>query len=227
MPDTELDDELEAALRHEAGVTPAQVPGPPRVAESADPDAPHGRADDGTPNAPYGLKSDGKPRLKPAGPGRGHKSAGDKPREIDKPPEAKTPAAAGDYTDQLTTLATAVWIGGSAFQGGTLPLLKVRTPDLRAYAMLWHQQMPAHIAAWNAACQQSPAVRGWVGKFGGEGGMSWVIGVGVVSANFLAAATELAKKENAELRAQFADANGRALAEFLAAQVPGAAQAAA
>lgn len=221
----EVDAALEAALRDDADLAPPSVAAPPRVAESADPDAPHGREDDGSPKAPYGLRADGRPRLKPAGPGRGHK--GDKPRETDTPAAAAATAgkpAAGqqDYSAELTNLGIAVWIGASAFKGGTLPLIKIKLPDLQAHAMLWHEQMPHHVAAWNVACQQSPAVRAWVMKFAGEGGLSWVVGVGIVSANFLASATELAKPERAQIRKAYAEANSRTLAEFLAAQVPAA-----
>jgi hypothetical protein len=217
----DVDDAFRAALEHDAAVTPPEMPAPPRKTVSADPDAPHGREEDGSPKAPYGLnKKTGRPNLKPGGPGR--PVAGDKPRVTTPAKAPATPGKGGqapDYAADLAGLAATVWIGASAMQGGRVPLLGIPIPDARPYAMLWHEQTPQLVGAWNTAAQQNATIRGWVEKLAGEGSWQWVIGVSVVSANFLAGCTELAKKDNAELRANYAHHNDLALKEFLSAQV--------
>lgn len=220
----EVDDVFAAALAHDAAVAPPDIPAPPRTAPSGDPDAPHGRSEDGTPLAPFGLnKTTGRPNLRKPGPGKGHKA--DRPRTT---PAGKAPSAPGkpaagapsvDYSADLAGLATSIWIGASAMQGGRLPLIGIKIPDMRPYAAVLHHQTPQLVGAWNRAAQQSPTVRGWVEKLAGEGSWQWVIGVAVVSANFAAGCTELAKKENAELRAQYAAHNDQQLQEFLSAAV--------
>src|SRR6266567_3091667 len=73
----DVEQEFRNALQADAGAAPApgqpSYPAPPRQAVSADPDAPHGRAEDGSPLAPHGIGRNGRPRIKPAGPGRGGK----------------------------------------------------------------------------------------------------------------------------------------------------------
>jgi hypothetical protein len=220
-----VDEAFRAALAQEAqAAPPPEVPPPPRRAVDTDPEAPHGRAEDGTPLAPFGInKRTGLPNKSAGGPGRGHR---ERPRVVDpplgKPAAAGGPretAAAGAYAEDLAGLATSVWIGASALQGGTLPLVKIRTPDLRPFAYLWHEQTPQLVAAWAQAAQSNATVRGWVGKLAGEGSWQWVIAVGVTSANFLAGCAELAKAQNAALRAQFTAANDAELSAFLAAQI--------
>lgn len=219
----EVDDAFRAALEHDAQVTPAEMPAPPRKAVSTDPDAPHGRDEDGKPLAPFGInKQTGKPNVRKAGPGRGKKADAPRETEVGKPAPGKGKAAGPDYSADLAGLATSVWIGASACQGGKLPLIGLKVPDLRPYAAVWHDQTPQLVAAWNQAAQQNSTVRGWVDKLAGQGSWQWVIAVGVTSANFLAGCTELAKKENAELRQRYADHNDMTLKEFLTAQMEAA-----
>lgn len=228
MPDVEVldrpagdvEDAFRAALAGDAQAPHSEMPAPPRKAVSVDPDAPHGRDDDGKPLAPYGLiKGTARPRLKPAGPGRPAKA--DKPRTMTAGKAVAAPgkpAAAGasvDYSAELAGLATSLWIGGSAIKGGKLPLIGLRVPDARPFAYVLHQQTPQLVGAWNQAAQQSPTVRGWVEKLAGEGSWQWVLAVGVTSANFLASCAELARSENAGLRAQLAERNDAEMAEFL------------
>lgn len=222
-----VDAAFAAALAHDAAVSPPQYDPPPRQQVSSDPEAPHGRDEaTGEPLAPHGInKKTGRPNLKPPGPGRGHKSD-DKPRATEASQDA--PAGPGkpagpDYSADLAGLGMSVWMGASAFQGGRLPLIKIKVPDLRPYAYVWHEELPAGVAAWNRAAQQNATVRGWVTKFAGEGSWQWVFGVGIWGANFLAGCQELAKKENEELRANASAANDEALKEFMTAAMASAA----
>jgi len=215
MTVTDVDAAFEAALNADAGRgAVADVPAPPR--QDRDPEAPHGRADDGTPLAPYGVKADGTPRLREPGPGRPR--AEDKARVTTSPVVklAGAKAAAVDYTDDLLGLGTAVWLGASSMKGGRLG--PVRLPDCRPYAAVWKQTLPQMAAVWNTAAQQNDQVRSAVEKFTGEGSMTWVVGVAVVTAGFVSSCTELAKAP-AEVRAQATAANDAALQEYVSAQV--------
>lgn len=211
---TDVDAAFEAALSADAGRdVPAEVPAPPR--HDRDPEAPHGRAEDGTPLAPFGLKADGTPRLREPGPGRGNKA--DAPR-VTSVPAAK--AAGGkatvDYTDDLLGLGTAVWLGMSSIKGGAIGPL--RLPDVRPYAAVWKSQMPQMAAAWNTAAQRNPAVRSAVEKFSGEGSMTWIVGVAVVSAGLVSSVAQLAKAPQ-EVRDQFAQANDELVQDYVQRQV--------
>lgn len=210
-----VDAAFEAALSADAGRgTPAEVPAPPR--NERDPDAPHGRGDDGSPLAPFGVKADGTPRLREPGPGR--------PKAADAARVTTTPAlkvvgpkaAAADYTDDLLGLGTAVWLGVSSMKGGSLG--PVRLPDCRPYAAVWKQTLPQMAAVWNTAAQQNDQVRSAVEKFTGEGSMTWVVGVAVVSAGFVSSCVELAKAP-AEVRANATAANDKALQEYVSRQI--------
>lgn len=215
---TEVDAAFEAALSADAGRdVPADIPAPPRT--DRDPDAPHGRAPDGTPVAPFGLKADGTPRLREPGPGR---PKGDTPRVTTSAPAAKAPGTKGDgtdYTDDLMSLGLSVWMGASSLKGGRL--LGFPLPDLRPYAVAWKAQLPQSAAAWNAAAQQNEQVRGWVRKFSGDGSWSWMIGVAVTTAGFVAGCSEIAKADP-EVRAQLAAANDAQMQAFIAEQVTAA-----
>lgn len=209
---------FEAALAADAGQqAPSDVPAPPRI--DRDPEAPFGRDEGGGLIAPHGLRADGKPRLNPAGPGRGKTGAVDKPRVTSGPvaPPGTTVAVSGkpDYTDDLMTLGSTVWVGMSALKGGRL--LGVRVPDCRPYAALWNAQLPQQAAAWNAAAQQNPTVRGYVTKFTGEGSMTWLIGVAVAGAGFLAGCVEIAKADP-DKKAAIAAVNDAKMQQFIADQ---------
>jgi hypothetical protein len=209
---------FEAALATDAGTSPPpEIPAPPRKPER-DPAAPHGRTEDGSALAPYGLKSDGTPRLKPAGPGR--PKGDDKPRVTTATSRSDTVAAkaggGADYTQDLMGLGTSVWLGASSIRGGKLGPVKV--PDLRPYAAAWHAQLPVMAAAWNTAAQQNETVRGYVEKFTGDGSMTWVIGVAVASAGFVAGCIELAKAP-AEVRGRAAAANDARMQEYVGRMV--------
>jgi hypothetical protein len=223
-----VDEAFQAALEHDAAVTPPAYDPPPRQQASADPEAPHGRDDDGKPLAPHGVnKKTGRPNLKPAGPGRGHK--GDDEARV-KPPGKEIAGKTGgktkaDYSEDLAGLAMGVWMGASAVKGGRIPLIKVKLPDLRPYAYVWHEQLPQGVAVWNNAAQQNATVRRYVEKLAGEGSWQWVIGVGIWSANLLAGCQELAG--DAETRKTAAAANDLNMKEFLETQMAMATEAAA
>ncbi|HWG26111.1 hypothetical protein [Actinospica sp.] len=211
----DVDAAFEAALSADAGRgVPAYVPAPPR--QERDPEAPHGRAEDGSPLAPYGVKQDGTPRLREPGPGR--PKAEDKPRVTSAPAvkAAGAKAAAADYTDDLLGLGTAVWLGISSMKGGALG--PVRLPDCRPYAAVWKQTLPQMAAVWNTAAQQNDQVRSAVEKFTGEGTMTWVVGVAVVSAGFVSSCVELAKAPP-EVRANATAANDAQLQAYVSRQV--------
>ena len=178
----------------------------------------------GAPLAPYGLKADGSPRIKPAGPGR--------PKGDDKPhvtaSEPSPPAATGggvDYTADLMNAGDQVWLilsvnKGIAFfprkrkDGTVRPLVSL--PDTRAHAALFHEQLPGMARAWNEGARQNATVRRYVGKLGGEdGGISWMLAVGVTSAMFAMAAASLARPEMAEQRAELAAANNEDLEVYV------------
>jgi hypothetical protein len=215
--------EFAAALAADAGHVdhgPPVAPPPPRT---QDPDAPHGRAEDGTPIAPYGHKADGRPRIKPAGPGRGRSApADDRARVVatraDTSPDSSSASAATgpDYSQELSDLGMAVWLGASSLRGGRLLFLKI--PDTRPYAAVWSSQMPAMVAAWNAAARQNATVRGYVEKLGGDGSWSWMVGVGVSTVGLVSSCMEMARA-NPDVKAAAAAANDAELEAFISAQV--------
>jgi len=213
---SDVDDAFAAALAADAGRgAPDDVPAPPR--NERDPEAPHGRDSDGFPLAPFGVKPDGKPRLREPGPGR--PKAEDKARVTTSAPAVKATGAktaGADYTDDLLGLGTAVWLGVSSVKGGRLG--PVRLPDCRPYAAVWKSQMPQMAAAWNAAAQQNATIRGAVEKFSGEGSMTWIVGVAVVSAGLVSSVAQLAKAPQ-EVRDQFAAANDELIQDYVSRQV--------
>ncbi len=176
---------FQAALRRDAVANPPEMPAPPRIAVSADPDAPHGRGEDGAALAPYGVKADGRPRIKPAGPGRGNRSPDDRPNETraaaSSPSSSGSKAAAVDYRDDLAGLGMSVWLAGSTL------------PATRPYAALFKQSMPGMVEAWNEAAQHNATVRGYVEKLAGEGSWSWVIKVAITTTPFVLGCWELAR----------------------------------
>lgn len=208
-------DTFQAALQKDAGREPGRdVPSPPPPAR--DPEAPHGRTVDGAALAPYGLKADGTPRVKPAGPGRPKIAVADAPPTA-APPAAAAPTAGGeDYSQDLLDLATSVWIGVSSLKGGKLGPFKL--PDLRAYALVWHQQTPTTVATWNKAAQQNPTVRAYVRKLSGEGSWSWIIGVAISGAG-LAAGMAAVRNAPPERRAELAAINDVKSKEYITAQL--------
>lgn len=206
-----VEEAFRAALARDAQVTPPDMPAPPRLAVSADPDAPHGRAEDGTPLMPYGPRKDGKPALKPAGPGRGHK--GDKPRETTAAPAAAA-AASGkdsgpDYRADLSGLGMMLWMGGAML------------PAAQPYAHVWKQSLPGQVNAWNTAAKQNITVRGWVEKLSGEGSWAWVFPVMATSGSFLASCLALSKNtpEAQAARAELAKACQADFTAYMDAQM--------
>ena len=214
--------EFEAALAQDAGIDPdpVQAPPPPRKPER-DPDAPHGRDADGNPLAPYGTKTDGKPRIKPAGPGR--------PKGDEAPRVTATPAPdvseGTDYAPGLIDAGQSVWLLLSVNRGFGIGKRKARDgsvrplvslPDTRPYAAVFRQQLPVIAQTWSEAANQNATVRHYVSKLAGsEGeGVSWVLGVTVSSAMFALGCAQLAKKENAALRAGLAEKNDADLGQF-------------
>jgi hypothetical protein len=207
----EVSQTFEQALARDAGIpqrqAPPEVPPPPE----RDPDAPHGRDGDGKPLAPFGHKADGSPRIKPPGPGRPKSAV-----VVTPPPSPSGQPGGKNYADELTGLATSVWLGASSLKGGRLGPL--RLPDTRPYAVVWHQQTPQMVAAWAAACDQNPTIRGYVDKMSGDGSWSWVIGVGIASVGLMSSIAEMAKAPP-ELKAQATAYNDQRLQEFIKAQV--------
>lgn len=214
---------FEAALAADAAVPPvadrpAPAAAPPR--KSDNPDAPHGLGEDGKPLAPYGHKADGRPRIKPGGPGRA-RDPDDKARVAPIRPSSPSspssgPAAAADYTEALTELATSVWLTGSMMRGGRLIILPV--PDMRPYAAVFRQHIPSLASAWNVAAQHDASVRGWVERATGDGVLSWRLRVTIASVAFAAGCAEIAKAP-ADVKHGVALGNDEAVAEFMAAQV--------
>jgi len=191
----DVDDVFTAALEREAASAPPEVPAPPRLAPSADPDAPHGRAEDGTPNAPFGLnKKTGRPNLKAAGPGRGGRKA-DAPRTTTMVPAdpKKTAAGVTDYRADLAGLGQTVWMAGAML------------PPARPYAALWMEALPGLIESWNTAAQKNGTVRGYVEKLAGDGSYAWVIGVTVATLPFVVGCAKLSRKEKDPVKAKAQD----------------------
>lgn len=215
---------FEAAIAADAAAPaaadrPAPAAAPPR--KSDNPDAPHGLGEDGKPLAPYGHKADGRPRIKPGGPGR-TRDPDDKARVAPIRPSSPAaasssgPAAAADYSEALTELATSVWLTGSMLRGGRLIILPV--PDVRPYAAVFSAHIPALVSAWNVAAQHDASVRGWVERVTGDGVISWRLRVTIASVAFAAGCAEIAKAP-ADVKASVAASNDKAVAEFMAAQV--------
>ena len=213
MPD-DVDAAFSAALNADAGVTPAEIPPPPRKAAVIDPEAPHGRNEDGTPKAPYGFKNGTNiPRRTIPGPGQ-RKKGDDAPRTT----PAVAPVKAGkprDYTADLAGLGTSVWMGGVAL------------PPTRPYAHVWKQCLPQMVHAWNEAAQQNTQVRHYVEQLAGDSSFAWVLGVGLATAPLIAGCLELAKSgktaeekaERREIRRQYAEAAQNELRDYVQAQV--------
>jgi hypothetical protein len=178
----------------EPGEAP-DYPAPPRK----DPEAPYGYMDDGvTPKKAMGRpKSDpaSKPRTAktvPAAPPRGSKSS--------------AVAEARDYTQGLTDVGTAVWVGLAGL------------PWTRPYSVLWRAQVPAMARAWNAAAQENAQVRVKVAKIAsGEGGM-WILGVALATAPVLGGVVALLSDR--EARAQFMAQGELDLQEWMTVNMP-------
>lgn len=215
--DEDVASALSGALEADAGHAAADEPSPPPRRPQRDPDAPHGRDEDGAPKAPYGIGSNGRPRIKPAGPGRGgKKDKDDRPRVADSPPRG-APGEPGDtYEQDLADLGLSVWMGMSGLRGGRIPVVKLAVPDMRPYAMVFHDQVPALAHSWAVAARQNATVRAYVTRWSGDGSRTWVIGVVVSGAALAAAMAEVSRPEAAAVRARLAEANDQALRELIA-----------
>jgi len=167
------------------------------------------------------VKQDGSPRLKPAGPGRGHRA--DAPRVRPTPRHAAPSAepatiAAGDYTEALAGVGYGAWMAAASCRGGKV--LGLNIPDLRPFAHAFHESLPGMVSAWNVAAQQNETIRNAVERMAGQGSWSWVLGVAISSAQFAGGCAQLARDtpEAAELRDQAAAESDTELAAFLQRQ---------
>lgn len=197
MTATVADDDIagafSAALAQDAGVTPPAtddaVPAPPRKPDPADASARPAPK----PRPAKAAKADAKPRTAPA--------------------EETAPLPTGKYAEGLTSLGEQVWLVASLNQG--VKLGPVSLPDTRPYAALLRQHLPALATTWAEGAKQNASVRKVVGKFAGDGGGSWMIGVAFSSAMFAMGCATLARADNAELRAQLAEQNDTAVQQYL------------
>jgi hypothetical protein len=158
--------------------------------------------EDGSPK--YGLKGDGSPRRSPAGPGRPRKDASEQPRTTEAPPPGTPATGPRDYTEDLQSAGTAIWVGLSSM------------PWTRAHARLWVSQVPGLAAGLNAGAQHNPAVRRRVEKIAGEGSVLWVLPLATSVASLAAGSWQLL--QNAQLRDQLAAANDQAFSAFVEQQ---------
>ena len=157
------------------------------------------------PRRDYGTKEDGTPKRAA---GRPRKTSAERPRagKVPDPPPAKPRNAAkdlppGDYTAQLASFGQGVWMGLAA-----IPLAHAQ-----AFAGVWKIQLPAQVAAWNAAAQQDPGVRRAVEKL--AGGPAWMVGVAIATAPLVGAG--IAIVQYPEVRAQLAEQTRAEFADFL------------
>lgn len=195
--DEELKAAFDEALQQDAGAPTAAaapaMPAPPRKPEPGPDAAP-----------PASTRRGRKPKA----------DSDDKPRVA--APAATAAPAARDYSADLTDFGNQVWLGASMLRGGKI--LGIPVPDGRPFAAVWKDSLPNGVAAWNRAAQQNATVRQYVGKLGGEGGISWVLGVALWAAGLVGAAQALAQAP-AEVRAQVIEANDQKLGEYVAEQV--------
>lgn len=162
------------------------------------------RREPADPDAPFGYRADGTPRKSNSG----RRPAADKARttkSVPEPSEAKpasTRAApvARDYTDELSGLASALWLGLAAL------------PPTKGYAVLVKAQTPALVPAWNTAAQQNATIRRGVEYLTASGG-TWIIGVAMASAPIAMGALALVR--DPARRAELAAQTDRDLSEFL------------
>lgn len=186
---------FQAALARDAGEFPPEMPAPPRIAASTDPDAPHGRDEiSGEPLVPYGRTREGRIRLKPAGPGRGH-TKDDKAQVTSaapsSPPSSGTVARTGaSYREDLAGFGMNIWIAGSML------------PPTRPYAQLFKEALPGMVDGWAEGAQSNATVRGYVEKLAGEGSWAWVLKVSASTFPFLMGCWELARPMKATTPAE-------------------------
>jgi hypothetical protein len=182
---------FEAALAQDAGVTapPAEpvAGGPPPRADPAEQS----------------------PRPKPKG----------RPRKVTPDEQPRTapvdaaPLDAGKYAAGLQTFGEGAWLVLSLNTG--MKFGPVGLPDTRPYAAMFKNHLPALAASWGEAAKQNASVRKVVSRIAGDGGGSWVLGVAFSSAMFCMGCANLARAENAELRAQLTAQNDFAGQDYL------------
>jgi hypothetical protein len=193
---TAVDDDIastfKAALAQDAGIpapaAEATAPAPPRKPDPAE-QAEQPRAKP----RPAKPKPDDKPRVAPA--------------------EEAAPLDASKYAAGLQSFGEGAWLVLSLNPG--LKVGPVGLPDTRPYAALFKNNLPALASSWGEAARQNASVRKVVSKVAGDGGGSWMLGVAFSSAMFAMGCANLARAENAELRAQLAAANDVAVQEYL------------
>jgi len=161
------------------------------------------------PKRDYGTTADGRPKLAA---GRPRKSAAEKPRTAGKVPSQPARAKPGkelpaaDYTESLTSFGSAVWMG----------LAAVPLTHAQALGAVWKHQLPAQVAAWNAAAQQDPGVRRAVENL--SAGPTWVVGIAIATAPLVGAAVAIVR--DPDVRTQLAEQTRAEFAEFLKSASP-------
>jgi hypothetical protein len=192
-------DLLSDALDADAAASAGPAADPPPLASYLN--------EDGSPR--WGLKADGTPRR--AKPGSGRPPKDDRARTTKELPPGVSPARQSsrgtpgrDYSDDIGAALTMAWMGMASI------------PYTRGHAAIIRAHTPGMIPAWNTAAQQSPAIRSAIEKMSGEGSLSWVIPVTIVTTPVVIGMWQVTR--NAEMRAELAARTEQDFAAFIAEQ---------
>lgn len=157
---------------------------------------------------------DDKPAETPKRPrGRPRKTADERPRVTDKPPEAPAPKVDRDYTDECAGLSTLGWAALAA------------TPWTSPYACVVEANQEQLVKALNGGCQQNPRIREAVERWSAGGGGVYMLQLAAVGTNMGVQAMQLLK--DPALRAEARAHTEGKFREFLKAQgvnLPGEAE---